>query len=119
VWIDLPDKHGLMFPRSETAWTFQELDNQRRTRFSLVVHLDPTSLALVARGSKKLYQIQPSQRWEIKHPGLYVSVRHGRMSRYMVTGTTFDSTNRCLTSPRLRIQVTIQRETERSSLPTN
>ncbi len=94
VWIDSPTKHGLIFfPTLGNGRTFYQkstLNAERASHWWFIY--DPTSLALVARGSKKPDEIQPSERWEIKYPGAftYPLPKWSDEPGYMVTGTTYD-----------------------------
>jgi hypothetical protein len=102
IWIDLPDKHGVVY--------FPSLGNGQ-VYYDSGMHLaaegsshwwflyDPADLARVAQGQVNQSALVPV-RWPIKYPDIGVNYDLGPFTGgalpQMVTGVTFDPTNRRL-----------------------
>jgi hypothetical protein len=96
VWIDLPTKHGVIFfPILGNGRVWYQASTGHAERGSHWWYIyDPTTLALVARGSKKSYEIQPSQQWPVQYPSRAFSYPLAGWQdepTFLITGSSYDS----------------------------
>jgi len=99
VWIDLPDKHGLLFfPTfgNGKIWYESSTVHTERGSHRWIVY-DPTDLARVAQGQKQQWEIQPAASWPVQYQGLtYPLPGWSDIAPHLVVGATYDSITRRL-----------------------
>ncbi len=93
VWIDLPSKHGLLYMptlgRGRT-WYGNATLNAEHAAHAWYVY-DPASLALVAQGKKKQWEIQPTHTWDVHFENItYPMAGWHDEPAHMITGVAFD-----------------------------
>jgi hypothetical protein len=99
VWIDLADKHGVIFCLIEgngRLWYEKSTGHAERGSHWWYIY-DPMSLAAVARGKKRTYEIQPSQRWRVEYPSAAFSYPLPTWQdepTFLVTGSVYDARTR-------------------------
>ncbi len=98
IWIDTPDKHGVIFfPTLTTGYFRYQTSTVWGDGAEHTWHVyDPADLARVAQGQKQQWEIQPTW-WTVQYPGLPSPLPAWHdMESNLVTGVTFDSTTRRL-----------------------
>jgi len=96
VWIDLPDRHGVIFCLVEgngRVWYERSTTHSERGSHWWYIY-DPMSLAAVARGGKETYEIQPNERVPVKYPSAtfsYPLPPWQDEAAYLITGTAYDA----------------------------
>ena len=95
TWIDLPDKHGVIFfPILGNGRIWYESSQpwaQSGSHWWYVY--DPADLSRVALGQKQEWEIQAAVKWSVQYPGLtYPLEGWGGLPWYLISGVTFDQT---------------------------
>ena len=97
IWLDLPTKHGfLLIPTVHTGNVWYQNStlnwNGRTAEFHIY---DPQELGEVARGSRPVWGVKPSDVWRPDWPGIKFTGGQGNSQIRTVAGATFDArTNR-------------------------
>jgi hypothetical protein len=99
AWIDLPDKHGVVFTptlgRGRTWYQDSTLHAERSVHAFYVY--DPAQLAAVARGKTKQWEVQPAASWDVHFENLTYPLPGWKDEpNRMITGVTFDQAHRIL-----------------------
>lgn len=99
VWIDLPDKHGVVFfptlGRGRT-WYEESTLHAERAAHAFYVY-DPMDLGKVATGKAKQWKIQPAATWDVFFDNINYPMPGWRDEPHrMITGATFDQPRRTL-----------------------
>jgi hypothetical protein len=98
VWIDLPDKNGMLFPLTQgngRIYYATSAPNADSSSHAWFIY-DPADLAKVSQGQKQEWEIQP-QEYLVQYPGLGYPLAgfHGGPEQ-QITGVTYDSSTRRL-----------------------
>lgn len=95
AWIDLPDKHGLLYGAvlgNGRNWYETSTRWAERGSHAFYVY-DPADLALVAQNSRSQDQIQWRNSWSVRFPGMGYPLQGWQDDPpSIITGMTFDQT---------------------------
>jgi hypothetical protein len=99
VWIDLPEKHGIVFfptlGRGRTWYEDSTLHAERAAHAFYVY--DPNDFSRVASGQKKQWEIQPADTWDVFFDNINYPMPGWRDEpQRMITGAAFDEETRTL-----------------------
>lgn len=101
AWIDLPTKHGVVFPtiQGDGRGSYSGATETDKSSHWMFV-MNPDDLKLVANGTKQQWQIQPAARWSFQLPGVSYPLLETSPTNqaidYKLIGTHYDATNQKL-----------------------